>query len=521
MYTKNDMKQLRHRRMKQEEVERQVENFKHGFAPVLVEKAATIGDGIHEMTQEEKETHAKYFESRMQDVDMVKFVPASGSATRMFKTLNAFRASYTGSDEDYLNYLQDKEPGTMYSFFAKLKEYPFYHHLKAALHQDHLDLDKLLWKNRFLEILDYLLTEKGLNYNHTPKALIDFHIYKDHVRKAIEEHLVEAALYCHNGQQAKLHFTVSEEYLPRVKAFVKEAVKAYKKEYGLTFDVSFSIQKPSTDTVSLTSKGELLRDAEGNIIFRPGGHGALIHNLNDLKEHLIFIKNIDNVTPDRNKADTVLYKKILAGILLEIQQQVFNYMKLLDKPRNLTPALVDEIRTFIHEKLGCIPAPETFPTNAREQVKYLRNILDRPLRVCGMVRNEGEPGGGPFWVNIPGEGQRLMIVESAQIDLKNREQRKIFESSTHFNPVDIVCSPYNYKGKKYDLSDFIDHTQGFITEKSHEGSTIKVQELPGLWNGAMARWNTLFVEVPLSTFSPVKTVFDLLRFEHRNVFKID
>jgi len=284
------------------------------------------------------------------------------------------------------------------------------------------------------------------------------------------------------------------------------------------FDISYSIQKSSTDTVSLTPDGELLRDKEGQIVFRPGGHGALIHNLNDLKEELIFIKNIDNVTPDRNKVDTIKYKKVLAGILLNVQAKIFNYLKLLDKKKNVTPDLLNDIEQFINEQLGFkLPIEKTY-RDTNEHIKYLKQLLDRPIRICGMVRNEGEPGGGPFWVGTPETGIRLMIIESAQINMNDQEQKKIFSSSTHFNPVDIVCSIYNYRGKKFNLKDFIDSSQGFITSKSFEGKDIQVQELPGLWNGAMANWNTLFVEVPLSTFTPVKTVFDLLRFEHRNVF---
>ena len=270
--------------------------------------------------------------------------------------------------------------------------------------------------------------------------------------------------------------------------------------------------------MSLTKEGNILRDKNGTIIFRPGGHGALIHNLNDLKEELVFIKNIDNVTPDRNKESTVKYKQILGGILLETREKIFNYARLLNK-RGVTPATLDEIETFTREQLGHRPASTTPRASShRERVKHLKQLLDRPLRVCGMVRNEGEPGGGPFWEESPREGTRLTIVESAQINLKDKEQKDILASSTHFNPVDIACSTYNYKGKKYNLLDFIDPRQGFITSKSLDGEDIRVQELPGLWNGAMARWNTIFVEVPLATFTPVKTVFDLLRVEHLNVF---
>lgn len=521
MYTKSDLKQFKRRGIKPEQIDSQLENFKKGFDFVQIRDAATIGNGIHSLNDEQADEYIRIFEEKRNTLKIMKMVPASGSASRMFKTLNTFFNTYTGTDEEYLNYRQNKEPGSLFSFFEKLKEYPFYPHLKEALYKDRLDLDKLLWKNQLLLILEYILTDKGLNYNATPKGLIDFHIYKDHIRTAVEEHLVEAALYANDGKLAHIHFTVSEEHVGKFKALLKTVLKAYQSEFNLKYDITYSIQSPSTDTVSLDAEGNLLRDADGNVVFRPGGHGTLIHNLNDLKEDLIFIKNIDNVAPDRNKADTIRYKKILAGLLLKTQNQIFNYMKILGKKNSLTEDNLNEIENYIYTNLGYKPKEGLVHGNIKERVKYLKDLLDRPLRVCGMVKNEGEPGGGPFWVEDAQHGTRLMVIESAQIDQKDKNQKKIFNQSTHFNPVDIVCSTYNYKGKKYDLKDYIDNNQGFITEKSFEGKDIKVQELPGLWNGAMANWNTLFVEVPLTTFTPVKTVFDLLRFEHRNVFKTE
>ena len=521
MYTKSDLKQFKRRGIKPEQIDSQLENFKNGFNFVQIRDAATIGNGIHSLNDEQADEFIRIFEEKRNTLKIMKMVPASGSASRMFKTLNSFLNTYTGSDEDYLNFRLHKEPGSIFSFFEKLKEFPFYTHLKEALYKDRFDLDKLLWKNELITILEYILTDKGLNYNSTPKGLIDFHIYKDHIRTAVEEHLVEAALYANDGKMAHIHFTVSEEHMGKFKALLKHVLKDYQKKFNLKYDITFSIQSPSTDTVSLDSKGDLLRDNDGNIVFRPGGHGALIHNLNDLKEDLIFIKNIDNVTPDRNKADTVKYKKILAGVLLKTQARIFDYMKILNKKSSITEENLNEIEQFIYDNLGYKPKEDLVHPNLKERAKYLKNLLDRPLRVCGMVKNEGESGGGPFWVEDAEHGKRLMIVESAQVNQKDKNQKKIFTQSTHFNPVDIVCCTYNYKGKKYDLKDFIDNKQGFITNKSFEGKDIQVQELPGLWNGAMANWNTVFVEVPLSTFTPVKTVFDLLRFEHRNVFKIE
>ena len=286
--------------------------------------------------------------------------------------------------------------------------------------------------------------------------------------------------------------------------------------FNVKYEVSFSIQKPSTDTVSILEDGEILRDEAGQIVFRPGGHGALIYNLNELKADIIFIKNIDNVIPDRSKGDTTKYKKLLAGTLIDVQHKVFGYLEMLDKKP--TEEQLEEIENFM-KSIGYKETENKNYKDQKERIKHLRNLLDRPIRVCGMVKNEGEPGGGPFWVKAKDGSSRLMIVESAQINQKDKDQKKIFDHSTHFNPVDLVCGIKNYKGKKFDLEKFIDREQGFITNKSYKGKGIKVQELPGLWNGAMANWITVFVEVPLTTFTPVKTVFDLFRFEHRNVLK--
>ena len=517
MYNKSDLKQFKRLGIKPEQVDQQIEHFRNGFDYIALQSAAAVDNGIRQLSEQEVEAHVARFRERTSTLSMVKMVPASGSATRMFKVLNSFMATYDGSDAGYLQMLQEKNPDTAFIFFEKIREYPFYRQLRESLYRSHLDVDRLLRKNQFIEILEFLLTEKGLNYNATPKGLIDFHLYPERVRTAFEEHLVEGALYCNNGKTANLHFTVSEEHLGRFKALLKSVRERYRKETGIDFRVTFSIQRRDTDTVSLTKDNALLRDKNGRVVFRPGGHGALIHNLNSLKEEIVFIKNIDNVTPDRNKTDTVKYKQALGGILLETRERVFHYARLLDK-RGVAPGTLDEIEAFIRDNLG-YKSPERPPhANQRERVKHLKLLLDRPLRVCGMVKNEGEPGGGPFWVGASDGGQRLMIVESAQVDLRNREQKNIFLKSTHFNPVDIVCSTCNHKGKKYNLLDFIDARQGFITSKSFEGEDIRVQELPGLWNGAMANWNTIFVEVPLSTFTPVKTVFDLLRVEHLNIF---
>lgn len=517
MYTKEDVKDFKKRNIQKEQIDRQLENFQNGFDYVSLIEPATVGNGIKVLPPEEENYLIDLYEQASQNADVIKMVPASGSATRMFKTLFSFMENYQGSTQEFLEFVQDKSTDSMHEFFLQLRDFPFYVHLKNIMWADHKDIDKMLEKRMFVEILEYLLTSKGLNYGNTPKGLIDFHVYRDFVRTPFDEHLVEAALYCKRGKEAHLHFTVSEEYMERFKDRLKKVTKVFEKMFDVKYKVTFSVQRPATDTVSVDQKGELVRDENGKILFRPGGHGALIHNLNDLKADILFIKNIDNVSPDRNKADTVKYKKLLAGTLFEIQSKVFEQLDFLDK-RGLTDEQLDEVEKFVEENTGYRKAAGRTFKDRKERIKYLRNLLDRPIRVCGMVKNVGEPGGGPFWAKASDGSSRLMIVESAQIDLKDKEQKKIFDRSTHFNPVDIVCGTKNYKGKRFDLKDFIDHSQGFITEKSYRGKEIRVQELPGLWNGAMANWITVFVEVPLSTFTPVKTVFDLRRSEHRNVF---
>ena len=516
MYTKEDLANFKQRGIKAEVIDRQLANFEKGFDYVSLSEPATIDNGILQIQPEEEEHLIATYEDACQKSDILKMVPASGSATRMFKDLYAFMDSYHGTMEEFLEFVQKKGPGTMHYFFEKLDELPFYGHLADAMWKEGKDIEKMIAKREFNEILKYILTKKGLNYGNTPKGLIDFHIYRDFVRTAFDEHIVEGALYACDKEGAHIHFTVSEEYLPLFQSRQKKVTRVFEKMFGVKYDITYSAQKPSTDTVSIDSEGQLLRDENGQIVFRPGGHGALIHNLNELKADIIFIKNIDNVVPDRSKGDTVKYKKILAGILLDVQQKVNDFLAILNhRPTDEDLAAIESYLPSI----GYKEAEGRTYKDRKERIRHLQNLLDRPIRVCGMVKNEGEPGGGPFWVKAADGSSRLMIIESAQVNLQDKEQKKVFDQSTHFNPVDIVCCTKNRKGKKFDLEDFIATEQGFITAKSYKGKEIKVQELPGLWNGAMANWITVFVEVPLTTFTPVKTVFDLFRFEHRNVLK--
>ncbi len=518
MYTKEDLKSFKHRNIKPEHVNRQLDNFRKGFNYVRLAEPATVDNGIRRLTPEERDKLLKRYREACTTVKMVKMVPASGSATRMFKDLFSFMETYKDNTAEFLKFMQEKGSGTMHDFFFKLDQLPFYNRLSDVIAEDGRNLEKMIQKREFIPILRYLLTDNGLNYGNTPKGLVDFHIYRDFVRTAFDEHLVEGALYGNDGKKAHLHFTVSEEYIGLFKERLKKVSKVFEKMFHIKYEVTFSIQKPSTDTISINESGELLRDDNNNIIFRPGGHGALIYNLDELKADLVFIKNIDNVIPDRAKSDTIKYKQLLAGALLSLQETIFGYLRLLDK-KNVTDADLDEIEAFVNREIGYKKTKEYVISDRKKRIKHLKEILNRPVRVCGMVKNEGEPGGGPFWVENNDGSSRLMIIESAQINLKEKGQKKIFDKSTYFNPVDLVCGLKDYKNNKFDLKDFIDPAQGFITNKSYKGKEIKVQELPGLWNGAMANWITVFVEVPLTTFTPVKTVFDLFRLEHRNILR--
>jgi hypothetical protein len=364
------------------------------------------------------------------------------------------------------------------------------------------------------DVLDCVLTADGLNLANAPKGLIKFHAYPDHARTAFEEHLVEAALYTQDrNRNARLHFTVSPEQRPLVADHIERARHLYEKQ-GLTYEVTFSVQKPSTDTIAVNMDNEPFRDSRGHLVFRPGGHGALLRNLNELQGDIVFIKNIDNVVPDRLKHETVRHKKALGGYLIELQNKILAYLRVL-KDGHPDDRLLDEIFEFAGHSLSIAPAGGLRHQTRDEKVHFLFSMLNRPLRVCGMVKNEGEPGGGPFWVRHPDHTLSIQIVESSQVNMGSMPQRSIWESSTHFNPVDLVCGVRNGWGMPFDLTVFTDPETGFISVKSREGQDLKALELPGLWNGAMAHWNTAFVEVPSTTFAPVKTILDLLRREHQ------
>ena len=505
MLTPEDKDLLVKKGISEQQIAEQLACFEKGFPFLKLDAAASVEKGIMAPAENEMKNYLEAWDTYKEgEKTIVKFVPASGAASRMFKNLFEFLGA------DYNTPKTDFEK----KFFDHIHSFAFYNDLNAAcMDNTGKNIDALMAGKDYKPIVANLLEAAGLNYGALPKGLLKFHRYADGVRTPLEEHLVEGALYA-AGKTGKVnvHFTVSTEHRELFTKLVEEKVAVYAKKYGVEYDVSFSEQKPSTDTVAADMESKPFRD-KGKLLFRPGGHGALIENLNDLDADVIFIKNIDNVVPDRLKEDTVTYKKLIAGVLVTLQKQVFEYLELLDGGK-YTHAQLEEIIRFLQQTLCCRKLDIKDLEDA-DLVIYLRKKLNRPMRVCGMVKNVGEPGGGPFLAYNADGTVSLQILESSQIDMNDPAKKEMFEKGTHFNPVDLVCAVRDYKGNKFDLVKYVDKATGFISYKSKNGRELKALELPGLWNGAMSDWNTVFVEVPLSTFNPVKTVNDLLREQHQ------
>jgi hypothetical protein len=513
MFSERDLQQMKERGSSPEVVGKQILNFKKGFPYINLIKPALVKEGIVRLSDEETENYSSSYIKNLGNKAVVKFVPASGAATRMFKDLFAFMGEFDGSEEAIEKLEQKKGP--MFTFFERIRDFAFYEDLKAVMSNEGHELEKELDKKNYVNILSYLLTEKGLGYGELPKGLLKFHCYENETRTPAEEHLVEGANYAvDNTSVVRIHMTVSPDHREKFEKHISSVKGNYEQEFGVNYNVSFSEQKASTDTIAVDIENNPFRNEDDSLLFRPAGHGALIENLNDLDADIIFIKNIDNVVPDQLKDTTYLYKKAIGGILIEYQNKVFNYLNELEKG-NIGEELLNEILEFIEKDLSVRPSGDFQLKSKNDKVEILRRILNRPIRVCGMVKNEGEAGGGPFWAKNFDHSVSLQIVETSQINMDIPEQKAILESSTHFNPVDIVCGVKDYKGKKFELLKFIDPDTGFITKKSKDGKDLKAQELPGLWNGSMSDWNTIFVEVPIITFNPVKSVNDLLRKEHQ------
>lgn len=512
-FTDNDLKQIKEKGIAKETIVKQLQVFKKGVPFMQLQRAATLDDGILSF-EEDKQTYIRAFEARKDDLDVIKFVPASGAATRMFKALYQFLEEYDYHQESFNSYMNRKKKHELSVFFVGLEKFPFYKEVLHKTKANYPDFDLFSHSKQKYVLIETLLTSKGLNYGSYPKGLFPFHQYKDHNATAFEEHLFEAALYAASNSVAKLHFTISEEHLIEFQEEFDRIQAIVEKKTNTKFDISFSYQKEATDTIAADLQSQPFREENGALLFRPGGHGALIENLNTINSDVIFIKNIDNVVVFKYEEQVAEYKKLLAGILLTLQEKIFQFSADLEN-ENIDNNKMVEIEQFIKNKLTVSISSEYMKFSKKFKIKELQDILSRPIRVCGMVKNEGEPGGGPFWVKHPNGKVTLQIVESAQINKKDKYQKRILKKATHFNPVDLVCGVKNHKGEKYDLKDFIDHNAVFISQKTKNGKALQALELPGLWNGAMAYWNTIFVEVPLITFNPVKTVNDLLKSAHQ------
>ena len=477
MFTQSEIQQILAHGLSVEQVEKQIEAFRQGFPSLAVVKAASPEDGIFCLSDAEVDAAIANYESKVDELSVVKFVPASGAATRMFKELFEF-----------VN--DDKRGKGIDTLLDNIEKFAFWPELSQFITPDASED----------EIVEAIV-KCGLCYGSKPKGLVTFHAYEDGNRKAVEEHLVEGALYARSGDEVYIHFTVSAEHMGGFWDVLGATQPVYEEKFGVKYNISFSVQKPSTDTIAVNPDNTPFRTDEGKLLFRPAGHGALIENLNDIEADVIFVKNIDNVTTDARKDDTVTYKKALAGVLLELQEQAFEYLKVLEVGGGDLAAIAE----FVEKRL-CVKLPEDYNS------AVLKAVLDRPIRVCGVVRNQGEPGGGPFWVSSANGTESLQIAESSQIA---PEDMHLMQSATHINPVDLVCGVKYSRGRKFDLTKYNDPETGFISSKSSGGRDLRAQELPGLWNGAMANWNTVLVEVPITTFSPVKVVQDLLRPEHQ------
>ena len=505
MLSQQDLNQLAAKGISEEKLNSQLEEFKTGFPFLKLEAAASVGKGIIAPTEADVKQYEEAWEQyKAQGHSIVKFVPASGAASRMFKDMFAF------ADADYDVPTTDFEK----KYFDNIEKFAFYDALDDACRKNlGAGVKELIANGRYKDVARNMLNADGLNYGQLPKGMLMFHKYSEGPRTPMEEHLVEGALYAASDGKAAVHFTVSHDHLPMFKQRVAEKLDFYASKYGISYDITFSEQKPSTDTVAANPDNTPFRNSDGSLLFRPGGHGALIENLNEISADVIFIKNIDNVVPDRLKADTVSYKQVIAGILVTLQKKAFDYLETLEAGAYNHEKL-EEIIRFVQHDLCCRKADIKELEDA-DLVIYLKKKLNRPMRVCGVVKNVGEPGGGPFLTYNQDGTVSLQILESSQIDKNNAEYMEMFTKGTHFNPVDLVCAVKDYKGNAFNLPDFVDRTTGFISSKSKNGKELKALELPGLWNGAMSDWNTVFVEVPLSTFNPVKTVNDLLRDQHQ------
>ena len=516
--TDDDLRSIAKYGLTTAEVFRQLDLFKMPPPYLKLVRPCTRGDGIKFVKKEQLQALVETYEEESPKRRCLKFVPASGAASRMFKIL----LGELNKEKEILRKHVEKEVQAgqksrqeLLEFMVRARDFAFFEDLKSLMSKNGIQIETLLREGRFADIMRSLLGKLGLNYANMPKGLLKFHQYADGSRTAFEEHLVEAAFYiAAQDGQCHLHFTVSPEHMENFRSLFLRIKPLYEQKCQVSFRITFSVQKKSADTIAVDLDNNPFRDEKGGLLFRPGGHGSLIENVNDLDGDIVFIKNIDNVVPDRLKVETYKWKKILGGYLISLQNQLFSYMEKLSSGIS-DDSFFNEVTAFIKDELS-LPVPLVTEKASPEKKKaFLMKSLNRPLRICGMVKNAGEPGGGPFWVRDSSGGITPQIVETAQVNPDSKEQQSILASSTHFNPVDLVCGIRDWQEMPFDLRQYVDEKAVFISKKSKDGQELKALEHPGLWNGAMAQWITLFVEVPIITFNPVKTVNDLLREEHQ------
>jgi hypothetical protein len=498
------IRQIREHGLTEAQVLEQIQRFQTGAEPIRLNRPCTVGDGIISIPAGDIEGLVKYHDREAAHGRFMKFVPASGAASRMFK--------------EWFNCLDEgcfETEAAAHVFAGNIRKFAFYEDLDRQISRRGQSLEGWLKQGRYRNILAEILTAEGLHYGCLPKALLKFHAYPEGSRTALEEHLAEAVLYVKDRKRiCRIHFTVSEEHRREVEKYLSGIKKRYEQHYDVRFDIDVSVQSADTDTIAVDMEGRPFLDEAGKLVLRPGGHGALLSNLNRLPgADIIFVKNIDNVVPDHLKPPTVLHKKILGGYLITLQERIFRHLRRLAADF-VDKSDLDQVISFCEERLYIVFPPRFTDLSFVEKRAMIFSKLNRPVRVCGMVKNEGEPGGGPFWVDEKDGTRSLQIIEAQQVDPHSRDQRAAWSSATYFNPVDLVCGIRDYRNRRYDLQQFVNQEAFSIVQKSEKGRDLRALELPGFWNGSMAYWITIFVEVPLETFNPVKTVYDLLRPAH-------
>lgn len=512
-FSSDDFVQIYNRGISFDVILKQLDVFKKGIAKSTLIRPATINDGILSLSENDFKQKALFFDKYKDDFKIKKFVPASGAATRMYKFLIAFLNDFDIQKETINAYINRKNDKELAIFIVGMEKFPFFAAVDKKLREIYPDFDVLERDYKNYYFIKLLLSPDHFNSANKPKAVLPFHLYKTHIANPIEEHLNECVHYASSRNVSNLHFTVSEIHQDLFEKAVLEVKGNIEKLSGIEINIGYSYQNKSTDSITMDTRNKVVKDTNGKLIFRPGGHGALIENLNNLDSDIIFIKNIDNVIQNHIEQIT-LYKKALAGVLIEMQQKSFEYLRLIEAGE-IAEENIAAILRFLQKEFNVEMTPDFNKFTFENKITKLRDLLDRPIRVCGMVKNEGEPGGGPFWTINKKGIKSLQIVETSQVDLEDKKQERILAEATHFNPVDLVCGIKNYKNQKFDLAQYVDQNTGFIVEKSIEGRSVKNYELPGLWNGSMANWLTIFVAVPLITFNPVKTVNDLLKAAHQ------